>query len=147
LISRFGGTDWFIDNTKSNDVANQYGINPKEVYEWDEDIQVAKNLAGIDYSYIGCGPLSLYCQFDYLVRGPGYFELDRYEPDDPADKRFLAKETFMNVSSISSESWLGQIFASSDGTFTFPSSLLSGARTILKNHSLMIPKTEVDEEG
>lgn len=146
LQKRFGGGIWSVNQGRSKSVRDIYLTNPKEVYEWDDDIQTAKRNANNTKKFIGCGPIALYCQLDYLIRAAGYYELG-YEPNSSFTKIALAQEVISNVSTISSESWIGELVGASEGTFTFPSSFIDGANKVLNNHGLAIKKTEIGENG
>ena len=149
LISRFPGySSWHKTGSGSNSVSFTYVGEPLEVDESDPDIQISKDLAGITYDAIGCGPLAMVSQFDYLARYSGYTSLAK-NPDAISDKRLLAREIFENTYTIPADSWLGELLGvdPNAGTFTFPSEFISGARTVLKNHYLAIPKTGINDEG
>jgi|GEM_PF-6572526 len=123
LTSRFPDyTTWTKVANGSNSVAFSYGDIPVEISEWDSDIQAAKDLAGLNQNYIGCGPLALVSQLDYFARNVGYTSLAK-DPDFTYDKRILAKEIFEEVPTIPADSFLGQLFGvdPNAGTFTLPS--------------------------
>lgn len=136
-----------------NDV---YKSNPKEIYENNKFIQEAKKSAGIDYNYIGCGPLALFCQFLYLSESAGYLSIAN-NVENGSDESLslapnyvkLAEEIFKETKTISSDSKIGEIFAKEDGTLTFPSSAISSAKNILIKNKMMIPKTreKVKDDG
>lgn len=149
LTSRFPDyTTWTKVANGSNSVAFSYGDIPVEISEWDSDIQVAKDLAGLNQNYIGCGPLALVSQLDYFARNVGYTSLAK-DPDFTYDKRILAKEIFEEVPTIPADSFLGQLFGvdPNAGTFTLPRSFIYGSHQVLKNHYLAIQKTGIDEDG
>jgi hypothetical protein len=132
----------------SSSVAYTYGDIPVEISEWSDYIQTAKNLAGLDQNYIGCGPLALVSQYEYFARSAGYTTLAT-DPDFAYDRIMLAAEIFEEVPTIPADSILGQIFGvdPNAGTFTLPSSFIYGARQVLQNHYLAIPKIGIDDEG
>jgi len=145
--------------TKSSDVdyvKNVYSDNPREIDENNTHVQTAKNRAGITYNAIGCGPLAMLCQFDYLANYAGYVSIaDNLENFNDTSitnaPNFinLAREIFENTDTIPAESALGQLVNAGPGTFTFPSEVISSSREILENHYLSIKKTEeiIDDEG
>lgn len=55
-------------------VSDVYGGNSLETDDADYNpyIAEAKRLAGIKYNALGCGPLAMISQFDYLARYAGY---------------------------------------------------------------------------
>jgi hypothetical protein len=131
-----------------NSVGYVYGGDPIETYEYDTDIQAAKNLAGITYNYIGCGPLSMVTQFDYLARYAGYPSIAR-DPSTTYHRRVLAQEIFERTPTIAADSPLAQFFGAdpNGGTFTFPTSVIGVSRNILRDKGLAIQKTATREDG
>ena len=129
-------------------VSDIYGGNPLEIDEDDYYIQQAKKNAGKECKYIGCGPLSLISQFDYLGRYAGYGSIpckqsELNELKNAPMKTKLATEIFENTNTIASDSILGQLFGKNedDGTFTFPMDAIAASRKVLKKHNLAILKT------
>lgn len=43
--------------------------------DYNDHIAEAKRLAGITYDALGCGPLAMISQFDYLARYAGYVSI------------------------------------------------------------------------
>jgi|SRR5690554_1903895 len=148
LASRFPAYTNWIKSGAGNSVGFKYGGEPIEVYEYDNDIQIAKDLAGITYNYIGCGPLAMVNQFDFLARHAGYPSISR-EPDTTYHKRILAREIFERTPTIPADSPLAQFFGAdpNGGTFTFPSNVIGTSRKILEDRGLVIPKIGENENG
>lgn len=144
LISRFGGDSWSVESSRH--VSDKYGVNPSEVSAKDDDIRAAKFAANVTKPSIGCGPLALFCQLDYLVHGPKYHELG-CDIDSSFYRRKLAKEVFETVDTISLEDNLGEFIDVPKGTFTFPSSFIDGANKILERHQLAFIQDRVTEDG
>lgn len=67
-------SSWVRENLESNWVSSTYGANPVETIEdGDELIIEAKSKSNIkDYKNIGCGPLSVVTQLNYLATNAGY---------------------------------------------------------------------------
>lgn len=152
-------TSWRVSSQKSY-VKDVYGENPFELcdHKGSKLIAAAKEQAGITYEDLGCGPIAILSQFDYLARSAGYVSIaDNLE--DFRDKTLeegpnfigLAKEVFMKTPTVPAESIIGKIFGAEpgDGTFTFPLDAVDTMKEILENHYLAEKKTEetVDEEG
>ncbi len=144
-------SDVYGGNPLETDDPNSYNLNPNP------HILEAKRLAGITYDALGCGPLAMISQFDYLARYAGYVSIaDNLEDftnptvvTEAPNFIALAREILENTDTISAESTIGQIVNAGPGTFTFPSEVINSSREILENHYLSIKKTEevVDEEG
>lgn len=138
-------------------------FNPKEIDEDNDIIQNAKRSANLHPDYaIGCGPLAMVSQFEFLTRYAGYQvisprlysknDIVPFEQYDPAkvgiisdDEVFglgkLAKEIFENTSTIAIDK--------KKGTFTFPGEVIDSSRELLEKYGLakshLITKT--DENG
>lgn len=139
LLNRFPYTDWKVDNTKSFEVSDVYGENPIEVSENDGIIQEAKGLAGITSNYIGCGPLALYGQMNYLASSPRYTSI-AYEPSRYEDILILAKTVFENVSTIPGDS------VGVTGTYTLPANFINGAHKVLQKFGLESPENKINTQ-
>lgn len=160
LSGRFPGySSWSVSGEKGY-VSDVYGGNPLETddADYNDHIAEAKRLAGITYDALGCGPLAMISQFDYLARYAGYVSIaDKLEDftnpsvTDAPNFVVLAREILENTDTIPADGILGQLFGvdPNSGTFTFPSEVINSSREILENHYLSIKKTEevVDEEG
>lgn len=116
--------------------------------ESDNDIQASKELAGLNQNFIGCGPLCLVSQLQYLSMYAGYTSLAK-DLSCTYDKRMLEKEIFEEVHTIPADSPFGQALGidPNAGTFTFPNDYIIGARNVLQNHYLTIPKVTVNGSG
>lgn len=158
LSVRFPGySSWNVLGEKGY-VSDVYGGNPLETddADYNDHIAEAKRLAGITYDALGCGPLAMISQFDYLARYAGYVSIaDNLEDftnstvTEAPNFIALAREILENTDTIPAESTIGQIVNAGPGTFTFPSEVINSSREILENHYLSIKKTEeiVDEDG
>jgi len=147
LSERFSEyTNWH--KLSSNSVSSIYFGNPIESNECNYIIQSAKSLANITSTAIGCGPLAMLTQFDYLARYAGYSSISR-DLDIAYNKMMLAKEIFERTPTIPAESPLGQFFGvdPNDGTFTFPYNMINTSREMLKDRGLAIEKNQVREDG
>ena len=133
------------ESVSSKYVGDIYSCNPIEIDENAEYIKEAKRNAEIEYNYIGCGPLALYCQLDYIARSAGYSsiannleEIDNLELSSAPNATKLAEEIFRNTETYPADSIWGEIFNISPdaGTFTFPSDFIDSAREILARRGL-----------
>lgn len=156
LSKRFSQYTTWSKSSNTGYVADTYGGNPVEIDEYDAYIQQAKANANITYNAIGCGPLSMVSQFDYLARYAGYLSISSnlessIQTSNAPARTSLATEIFENTDTIPADSFLGQLFGvdPNAGTFTFLGEVINSSREILENHYLAIKKTEtiVDEEG
>lgn len=155
LSNRFPGfTNWSVSS--SVDVANKYGGNPLEIDEKNDFIQLAKRNAEIDNKFIGCGPIAMLSQFDYLARHAGYLSIANNLEDFSSTSSApnfvkLSTEIFKNTDTIAADSPLGKAFGVDPdaGTFTFPSEVISSSMEILEKHKMAIKKTKeiVDDNG
>ena len=142
LSTRFNGySNWTISSSGTNSVSSTYGGEPIEVSEANDTfLTSAKINAGLENQlFIGCGPLALYTQLDYLARFGEYSQFHQSLYPDAIDyKEELATSVFSNVDTIPAESWLGQSLDidPTAGTFTFPSSLIAGAKRILVDYKI-----------
>ena len=143
LSNLYGLNSWLPDLDESFEVANIYGVNPINVEEADADIAYVKEELEIEYEYLGCGPLALYGQLDYLIRGMNYYEFEVYDPDYYLDKRVLIRDVLTYVDTIPAESYLGNLFNMEEGTLTLPYSFIQGANDILEKYNLQIQKERV----
>ena len=165
LKTRFPAYSSWSVSTNTSYVGDIYGGNPLETDDPNSfnlnpnpHIAEAKRLAGITYNALGCGPLAMISQFDYLARYAGYVSIANKLEDftDPTVTKapnfvVLAREILENTDTIPADGPLGNFFGvnPSNGTFTFPHEVINSSREILENHYLSIKKTEevVDEEG
>lgn len=144
-----GYSNWIKTDAKYS-VENVYGVVPVEIDEDNVITQKAKKNANIDYNYIGCGPLSMISQFDFLSRGAGYSSI-MSDFDNTDEQLKLQTEILDNTNTIPADSILGQMFGAdpNGGTFTFPSEVINSSREILEEKFLAIKKTRevIDDEG
>lgn len=157
LMKRFNGYKNWTKTTNSKDVGYYHKIayndtrdfNPKEIDEDNDIIQAAKRSANLASDYaIGCGPLSMFCQFEFLARYAGYqlispklynqkdiipFSQYDSEKDYPISDeesfgaKKLAKEIFENTDTIAVDS---------TGTFTWPSEVIDSSMELLEKYGL-----------
>lgn len=156
LHNRFSDYVWSKSNNVRS-VSDVYGNNPVGIMEDDDYLQKAKNLAGITYNALGCGPIAIVGQMEYLARNAKYISISSNieSEDDCSSKAYgriaLAREVLENTATIPADGDLGQFFHvdPNKGTFTFPSSVVNSCRSILENHSLSIKKERIiiDDEG
>lgn len=150
LSKRFVGYNNWKKTSTSFSVSNVYGENPISANEWDDITQKAKTNAGIKYKYIGCGPLSLVTQFDFLARNAGYSSIAR-DANDDKEQLILQTQIFKNTKAIPAESFVGDFFGvdPDSGTFTFPSEVISSSRNLLiqKHLGFNTTKETIDNEG
>lgn len=151
LTDRFPNYTWSKptaiqeENGKKNmyEVSNVYGGNPQEQDPNGTFLQEVKQQAGITYKSIGCGPVSMVAQFDFLARYAKYSALGS---DTPTYKEQvdLAAEVLEEIDTIPSDSTLGELFGKdpNGGTFTFPNSAIHGARQVLENHNFAVGSLE-----
>ena len=137
LKNRFPNYTWNISNASIRSVKFVYPYEPEEIDESDDYIQTAKQLAGNTKDYIGCGPLALLSQLQFLGKSAGYRML-LPNPYEDADKTLLAKEVIESTETVA----FGEM-----GTFAFPSSVVAAAREILEKHNLAIQKSRQTELG
>lgn len=131
LVARFPGDySWTKLSSESNSVASTYGGEPIDAYEFDPLVQEAKSLSKIsDNDAIGCGPLALLTQLDFLYRYAGYSQFVT-NPESDIQKKKLYIDIFNTIKTFpkNSEPALSlQLmgFTFDDGTFTFPHHLKS----------------------
>ena len=153
-------SSWSVSSEKGY-VSDVYGGNPLETDDADYNVHIAeaKRLAGITYDALGCGPLAMISQFDYLARYAGYVSIadnleDFTNPSivtEAPNFIVLAREILENTDTIPADGTTGQWFDvdPNAGTFTFPHEVINSSREILENHYLSIKKTEeiIDDEG
>lgn len=75
LYGNSGFTEWKVDEVNSFDVADVYGLNPKELSDSDPLVKKLMDELELTRNHIGCGPLALLSQLQFLSSGPGYCEL------------------------------------------------------------------------
>lgn len=150
-------SSWEV-STNTGFVSDVYGNNPREIDEWNRHVQEAKQKAGLNKNYIGCGPLAILSQFDYLANYAGYISIANNLEDfndasleEAPNFVSLATEIFKNTYTIPADSFLGELFGvdPNAGTFTFPSEVMSSSMEILEKHGLAKKTTieEIDNEG
>lgn len=137
LQTQFPNYTWNIKEGGARSVMSVYPYEPEEIDESDDYIQTAKQLAGNTKDYIGCGPLALLSQLQFLGKSAGYRML-LPNPYGDADKTLLAKEVIESTETVA----FGEM-----GTFAFPSSVVAAAREILEKHNLAIQKSRQTELG
>lgn len=137
-------------------------FNPKEIWESSDIMQNAKRNAHLHPDYaIGCGPLAMVSQFEFLARYAGYqvisprlyskndiVPFDQYDPakagiisdDEVFGLGKLAKEIFENTSTLAIDD---------SGTFTFPEEVIDSSRELLERYGLAVSYnvTKTDENG
>ena len=150
LATRFNDYSNWKKTSETKYVKDVYGENPEEIYEYDNYIQVSKRQAGNNNLHIGCGPLAMICQFEYLAKTVGYSPIsssieNSREYSTAKERTRLAKEIISNTDTIPAESSLGQSFgvAPNAGSFTFPSEFINSSRELLTRYNLAVPKTKV----
>ena len=158
LQTRFPNySNWSVSNNNGY-VGDTYGDNPKEIRESANFMQTAKTNANINYKAIGCGPLAMYSQFDFLARNAGYVSISENLEDienaqltSAPNATKLATAILDNTSTIAADSELAQIFGVDPniGTFTFPSEVIDSSMELLENYHLAVKKTKdvIDSDG
>ena len=93
LEGRFTGySSWSKSSIGSNSVASKFGGEPIETHESNSLIQQAKSNSNIsEQDAIGCGPLALVTQLDFLSRHAGYTQFATF-PDSPIYTTDTSKE-------------------------------------------------------
>ncbi len=119
-------------------VSNTYGKDPIITNEDDNITQIAKHNAGISYEYIGCGPLAMVTQFDFLARAAGYHSIME-DADSKEEQLNLQTQIFKETSTI----------PTFNGTFTFPSDLILSCKRLLEDKYLgyWTTKETIDNDG
>lgn len=152
LSTRFPNYNWSVDSSNMHSVSDVYRYIPDNISSNSTYIENAKDLANNDYTHIGCGPLALISQFEYLSKSAGYKSLIS-DINNEEQKTEMAREVIADTRTYSSDEWYADIISSfvhiEDGTFTFPSDFIASARKILENHYLSVKKTRqiIDENG
>lgn len=142
LQKRFSDyTSWSKSSVGSNSVATKFGGEPVETDESDPLIQQAKNNSTISgQNYIGCGPLALVTQLDFLARYAGYTQFATF-PDSLYHKVELAKNIFDTIQTYPAEGPWGQLLKNlginiDQGTFTFPHDFISGTKKLFMDYNI-----------
>jgi hypothetical protein len=148
LANRFSNYSNWKKTTNKKYVSDVYGDNPSEIDEDSSYIQSAKNAAGINYKYIGCGPIALFSQFDFLARYAGYGSIPCATSENNSDnyapiKTKLATEIFKKTPTIAADSPLVQLFGidPNAGTCTLPNFAIMAVEKLLENYHLSVKKT------
>ena len=155
LTSKYGaGHIWSIDENESNTVETTYGGIPSNTFESNSILQDAKEESTIkDYEYIGCGPIALITQIDYLVKYAGYSQFIADYEENEQRKNFYI-DLFNTITTYPSNGvpanyleMMGITFP--DGTFTFPFDLVNGASQLFLNYNITtgIGHEEVNPDG
>lgn len=148
-------SSWVRENLESNWVSSTYGANPVETIEdGDELIIEAKSKSNIkDYKNIGCGPLSVVTQLNYLATSAGYTQFYTI-PNAYEQKVNLYTDVFNTIKTYPKEGLIGTSleqlgFSFDDGTFTFPNDLLNGINQILLDYNINngIGAEEINPDG
>lgn len=132
---------WNQDLLGSNSVSSTYGGNPIETDENNSLIQLAKKDSTINkYDAVGCGPLSLITQLDFLSRYAGYSQF-LTNPDSNDQRINLYKDIFNTIRTFPKNGepaltleLMG--FTFDKGTFTFPHDLISGTNQLLLDYNI-----------
>lgn len=142
LNNRFPAySNWTKSSFGGNSVMSTFGGEPIDTYEGDSTIQNAKNQSNISmYDYIGCGPLALVTQFDFLARYAGYTLLAT-DPDSGYHKTMLYKDIFNTMYTFPYDGDLAMAltemgFEFEEGTFTFPSDFYSATEQLLLDYNI-----------
>ena len=135
-------------------------FTPKNISETDSIIQNAKIQANLDEDYyIGCGPLAMVSQFEFLARYAGYpviapklysvKDIVSYEEslsesailseDEISAKTKLAKEIFQNTKTYAIDP--------NKGTFTFPSEAIAACQELIESYGLAYSYYTTNTDG
>lgn len=154
LTKRFSNYNNWTKTSNIKFVSNTYGNNPSELSQEYDFILKAKEMAGLNYEFVGCGPTAMISQFEYLAKCAECSQISKNIEDsiiasEAPNRVRLAKEVLSSTYAIPSESTIGQIVGATPGTFTFPSSVISASKKILENHLLLFEKTRTvkDKDG
>lgn len=141
------GRTWLLDTDSIHNVSKVIGGNDPDIYKYNPNavaqsfdyIEEAQALAGNTFSYIGCGPLAMINQFEFLGEKAGYTEIIPFAGNYELKKN-LAQRIIETTQTYE---------ISENAVFETPSDFISSANTILAYYGLNKPKTRVitDDEG
>lgn len=141
LSNKYKGYDEWTEGECSKSVSETYGGNPSEVYEYDSIIKSAKAKSNIaDYNYVGCGPLALISQLNYLAEYAGYTQF-MCNPESKTQRNNLYVDVFNTIKTYPDNGDIADYikdmgFEVESGTFTFPHDFINGARQILSDYNI-----------
>lgn len=141
------GRTWQLDTDSIHNVSKVIGGNDQDINKYNPNavaksfdyIKEAKVLAGNTFSYIGCGPLAMINQFEFLGEKAGYLEIIPF-PGNYELKKNLAQRIIETTQTYE---------ISENAVFETPSDFISSSNTILAYYGLNKPKIRAvtDDEG
>ena len=156
LDARFPNySSWVREELESNWVSSTYGANPVEAVEDEDELIIeAKSKSDIkDYNYIGCGPLSVVTQLNFLATNAGYTQF--YTDSNANEQKVnLYTDIFNTIKTYPEEGLIGTSleqlgFSFDSGTFTFPHDLINGVNQILLDYNINngIGAEDINQDG
>lgn len=138
LREMYPNYNWGTAPIAKSSLQFRYGANLPILDGNSDEMQQAKQDADIpDRQFVGCGPIALMSQFQFMANYMGYININKYSDDNiysDTNNPYVSKNKYFIYKAVLEE--IGYLPCNSKGAFTDPLKFLTSAKNMIKNYGL-----------